>query len=201
MHECIVLDKSEFFKTALKEDWKEGQDRVVRLPAAFAETFSSYVHWLYKDEVTVKQEIEDGLKETATMVSSSKSKFEAFIGLYGLAHFLGDIRLQNAVITSASHHADTHALGPAFKSVSMAYTETPEGSTMRRFLAAYYTTDISHKYYLENHTQFPSEFTLDMTLEFMRRRSNNLEPKIPRAANKILCDYHEHNDEVPRCTW
>ncbi|CAK3775086.1 btb poz domain containing [Lecanosticta acicola] len=47
VHEHVICAKSKFFEAISRNDWKERQDRVVRLPEVLPYCFALYIHWLY----------------------------------------------------------------------------------------------------------------------------------------------------------
>jgi hypothetical protein len=56
IHKKLLRSNAGFFDTALKEEWKEGEDRVVDMPEADDEAFGICVTWLYTGLVFSRKE-------------------------------------------------------------------------------------------------------------------------------------------------
>lgn len=51
VHDFLLKQTSKFFQTALKEDWKEGQEKKVDLPEDKPEAFGIYNEWLLHGKI------------------------------------------------------------------------------------------------------------------------------------------------------
>lgn len=47
VHRELICGKSDFFRNAMKPEWKEGQDHEVHLPSHKPEVFEQYLKLLY----------------------------------------------------------------------------------------------------------------------------------------------------------
>ncbi|EME41218.1 hypothetical protein DOTSEDRAFT_55104 [Dothistroma septosporum NZE10] len=52
-HEDLLRDHSPFFKTALDQEWKHGAKREIKLPDDSAKVVTTYVDWLYKEQIYI----------------------------------------------------------------------------------------------------------------------------------------------------
>lgn len=92
IHQHSIAFRSAFFKKAITGDWKEAQDRVVKLPEDELTTFQHYVHLLYTGKLGVVPESGpapyDGGEEKIRLAK-----------LYVLAEKLQDVDTKNLVET------------------------------------------------------------------------------------------------------
>ena len=54
VHSSVLRKHSEFFDTACKKEWIEGQYRVIKLPEDDSDIFHNYVQWLYTGTIFSK---------------------------------------------------------------------------------------------------------------------------------------------------
>ncbi|CAK1360060.1 unnamed protein product [Cercospora beticola] len=52
VHDFLLKQSSKFFQTALKEEWREGQEKKVDLPEDKPEAFGVYTEWLLQGKIT-----------------------------------------------------------------------------------------------------------------------------------------------------
>lgn len=55
MHKTLLCEASDFFASALKEEWKEGQKHRVPLPDDEASVVDLYVQWLYTRRIVIRE--------------------------------------------------------------------------------------------------------------------------------------------------
>jgi hypothetical protein len=51
VHESVICAIAPFFKAALRREWEEGKERMIKFPDTDAEVFETYVHWTYSGTV------------------------------------------------------------------------------------------------------------------------------------------------------
>jgi len=51
VRQCLLTRTFEFFKAACSKRWKEGQERVIRLPDQELSTWTPYLHWVFREEL------------------------------------------------------------------------------------------------------------------------------------------------------
>ncbi|KAE9979957.1 hypothetical protein EG328_000602 [Venturia inaequalis] len=54
VHETIIRAESPFFEAALSKEWKESEERVVRLPEQYPEAFDIYMRWIYSGKLILE---------------------------------------------------------------------------------------------------------------------------------------------------
>lgn len=55
MHKTLLCEASDFFASALKEEWKEGQKHRVPLPDDEASVVDLYLQWLYTRSIVIRE--------------------------------------------------------------------------------------------------------------------------------------------------
>jgi hypothetical protein len=55
VHEQLICASSEFFKAAMGREWRESEERLVRLLSCQAKAFQIYVQWLYSGRLYASQ--------------------------------------------------------------------------------------------------------------------------------------------------
>jgi hypothetical protein len=122
---------SEFFKSALKKQWGEGQTRVIRLPEDDAEKVEGYLDFVY-GRVLPSSAI--GCADEFKSAS-----YEPILQLYTFGERILDTSIRNAVIKeilrlSNLEDDDGACWQPSFTDVEVIYEGTPAGSAARRLL-------------------------------------------------------------------
>lgn len=56
VHANILTQSSEFFQTALKKEWREGQTRTITMPDDDSETVAAYLNVLYRGKLPEQPE-------------------------------------------------------------------------------------------------------------------------------------------------
>jgi hypothetical protein len=80
---------SEFFQTALKKEWAEGQTRTIKLPDEKAELVAQYLDWVYGKGLPTRNTKNDCQKGDV---------YDVLAELYGLGERLLDSTLRNAIV-------------------------------------------------------------------------------------------------------
>ena len=80
---------SEFFQTALKKEWAEGQTRTIKLPSEKAELVAQYLDWVYGKGLPTRNTKNDCQKGDV---------YDVLTELYGLGERLLDSTLRNAIV-------------------------------------------------------------------------------------------------------
>ena len=132
-HESHLNLNTDFFKTALKKEWVEGQTRVINLPGDDTETVTSYLTFTYGSGLPTAT-----LKAVPAGGPGPKS-WISLVKLYILGERLLDTSLRNAVIKEIARMSSladgkgvTYFMGRSIS--SMCYDGTPTGSPLRRMV-------------------------------------------------------------------
>ena len=129
VHTALLTARSLFFKKALTGNWKEAEERVVKLSEDTPPAFATYVHHLYTGELAVQPDI----PELWTMVHNAHRNL---CHLYVLAERLQDIQTKNAIISSIfeicrEKQSDGRCCYPDKVAISIIYNGTAPGSHAR----------------------------------------------------------------------
>ena len=97
LHRCFAPKTSEFFEKALSGNWKESEDKTIKIHDFEPDVFDDYLQWVYTSVVPI---------ETGSILESSESGKLAEIrkrrnqltDLYVLGYFLLDTSLRNTIV-------------------------------------------------------------------------------------------------------
>ncbi|KAF1950260.1 hypothetical protein CC80DRAFT_539715 [Byssothecium circinans] len=135
VHEKLLCERSEFFRTTLNGKWKESDVRVVDLPEDDPATFALYVQCLYAGHITQRES--DG---------TSTAKFITMGNVFALAQKMVDVTTQNIVITSIYHRTQSavcpegkHACEELIQMINIIWEVLPEQSPARDCLVGIFT--------------------------------------------------------------
>jgi hypothetical protein len=135
-HESYLTKSSEFFKTAMKKEWAEGQARVIKCPEDDLETMTDYLTFTYTGTLPTSNLVE-GCPTPTYAAWTSLAK------LYILGDRVLDTRIRNAVVseivrisTTRDKGGHTNFMGTAVS--NMPFDSTPEGSPIRRLIVDEY---------------------------------------------------------------
>ena len=77
VHKTVLCEASDFFASALKEEWKEGQKHRVPLPDDDAPVVDLYVQWLYTRRIVIRERsVEEEKKEKREKEERGEEKIE-----------------------------------------------------------------------------------------------------------------------------
>ena len=185
VHENVICSSSEFFKKAMSGEWKESNERSIRLENDKPEVFQIYMHWLYHCHLPVR--IDDpGLAGNAEYVQLANA--------YILGDILQDVDFKDAVIDamidkSSSNALDGHHWFPVGPVIREIYDNTLESSKARRLLVDLYTHhgDGAWLYNWAAQEDLPKGFLLDLAIALLDKREK---PELHPSGSP--CEYHEH---------
>jgi hypothetical protein len=120
---------SEFFRIALKKEWKEGQVRVVKLPEEDINLITRYLDFVFS-QILPSGDVQDASQVEDTCV------YYGILKLYTLGERILDGSIRNAVVKETLRLADLIGddgcgLLPCKDCIEMIYKETSERSAAR----------------------------------------------------------------------
>lgn len=71
VHESFLVEKSEFFQAACRNEWKETTSRIIILPEVEIDTFRAYLFWVYREQVPIHHKVDSpgyGFQTIGTLV-------------------------------------------------------------------------------------------------------------------------------------
>jgi hypothetical protein len=142
-HARFITPTSEFFKTALKKEWLEGQTRIIHRHDENVRHVVMYLDFIYTGYLP-KHEFHGKRPEFATL----ETVYQALVHLYALAQQLMDKTTKNAVLreiyatsnlkSTIAFYDLTHNCLPGVLSINSLYRNTLEGDPARRLVVDMY---------------------------------------------------------------
>lgn len=132
MYEVLLTKHSVFFESATKKEWKEGQERRVKLPDDTLSVVNLYAQWLYSDRILSRKSPDQADDQN---MAELKLLIKAFI----FGEKIQDGHFKDALIDALIHSVNTTNNDgknwyPGSSLVNCAYEGTPEGSPLRKLL-------------------------------------------------------------------
>lgn len=203
MHATILEASSEFFKSALKTGWrKDEQD--VDLRDQSTESFNSYVHWLYYNQI---------ITETWSYhADDDKCKTPDFIPLarlYVLGEHLNDTRFQDAVISAIvvlTQEKDQDGIHwyPGMDAINIIYDGTTAESPARRLVVDFHVRHGTENWIKDHCVEgdpenFHHDFLIDLSQALLKDRVllRKHEKNYTQFATRTPCNYHNHDKDKP----
>ena len=201
LHTSVATANSAFFRAACNGKFQEAADKTIRLPEVQSADFETYMQWAYTGMIVLKNEATNVATNEATNEATQDDRrakklalHKELTRLYVLADRVDDMCLRNAVIDEFINRGDRSGLGVF--STSFAYKHTPDGSTLRALIANTYASlapwNRLGNNFKENKARMHEDFIFDMLVLCIQGGATR-----PTWQNR--CEFHEHNDEVPKC--
>jgi len=145
VHERFITRTSEFFATALKKAWGEGQTRVIKLPEEDPVHLAYYLDWIYTRKLpTDVYRGSSQIGATITLPASCYDSHMILSHLYVLGERMLDTDFRNSVLEELIHVTDLEmfpespaicsSIGPPLQVISIIYQGTTSASPARRLL-------------------------------------------------------------------
>jgi hypothetical protein len=156
-------------QSALKDQWKEGQERRVILSDHEPEALEGYINWLYTKEVTLKNAEENckhhdtsSNQEAQDSDCSHKHSLE-LVKMYVLGYYLNDMQFCNAVI-------DTMVLmrgcTPGLSTITWVWDHTMQDCPIRKYILEQWAGTICNAGAIEilrnQSPKVPRDFLIDL---------------------------------------
>ncbi|KAI7698743.1 hypothetical protein KC353_g16807, partial [Hortaea werneckii] len=185
----ILCTSSDYFKTALKEGWREGRVGAVELQDVEPRIFNIYANWLMRRRVYIDCESTEGKVMTDQYFLAFKA--------YALGDRLLDQDFKDAVtdaiafymIMEKDNEGYEYRL-PCDSSINMLYSTTTAGCTARR-LVEYSIAGLLDKNSVSD--TFHPAFLVGLVKELSKKKRNDLEDAVAR------CAFHEHAPGAANC--
>jgi hypothetical protein len=136
VHANHISRNSEFFRTALKKEWLEGQTRIITLPVDDPKTVTHYLNFTYNGRLPAEPGEEGPIIDWATPTLLRTHKY--LTELYTLAVRLLDDAVRNAVNKQILQIHRIWEIAPGEDSIDIIYKGTSEGDPARRLMAVIY---------------------------------------------------------------
>lgn len=211
LHEDLVTSRSCFFRKALKtygEDgslqWREGEERIVKLPEDEPRVFASYVQLLYLGKLPIHKaltdiETKDSNELKKLLVINVEQEYMLLARLYVFCEKVQDTKSKAAVISAfveASCKSRANGLRhyPHTAAISCIYKGTPELDPLRDVLVDFWIFH-AHSGWTgpEKVDDYPHEFTYEVMKGLIKEREKPEAPARSRDA-AYYCEKLRHHD-------
>lgn len=188
---ALLTNRSAFFKAALKDWWKEGADRSIKLPEDEPDIFSLYLYLVYGQDLPLKSLSEDKLKEVyeedigGSAVEAENGAqaddccdpvtlqfgTESYVlcKLYVFAEKLQDSKAKNKIMDTLVDRIEqdvTISYFPNPRAIKVVYDGTPSGSLARRLMVDLYVGRDLTRFF--DTPDWHPEFMADLIKEFYK---------------------------------
>lgn len=185
IHDTVILPQSEFVRLSLKQNWKEGVERVIPLPDDHPDVFTLYQHWLYNDAVDFHK---SGLSVDPT------DQFEVLVKAYIFGDKIMDVDFRDGVLDAIVEKLRVHERFD-LRLTTLVYDNTLPQSQLRRLWIHVYYFAGKANWLDEEYAGRPlhPEFVMDFC-RFQALRRTGLGTLENMGG---VCNFHEHGDR--RC--
>ena len=170
VHGTCLTSRSLFFKKALSRDWREGEERLVKLPEDKSDTFELYLQCVYGLDMSVEP---DPIPEDY----SGHSERLELAKLYVFAEEVQDVRAQDTALKAFLNcvwklQPDGKWCPPDGKTTRVLYHGTVPGSPMRKLLVDINAYVIGHSDHFKGRLSdaWPREFFIELSSELTSAR-------------------------------
>ncbi|KAK4950300.1 hypothetical protein LTR10_011281 [Elasticomyces elasticus] len=188
VHKDAICGKSPFFNAACGREWREGQEKCVRLPEQDAGAFRVYLRWVYGDTLEMSQMPEpDGMADPPSFLNLNK--------VWMLSRYLQDDDLCNRINDCAIRKIQLRNSGLISKSTLQHCFEhnSTESAIGRLFLDALAASSNAAWFALDGQG-LPSAVLFDMARKF----AGGEQKRLPTMKDR--CNYHIHPEGQARCS-
>lgn len=201
LHKSLVCKSSEFFQASVSVQWKEGQENTIRLPDCTPQTFSTYIGWLYTNEVDFLEEDEKNLpwvENDGTPLTQTLKLTKRAIDCYQLGDMVLDTGFSNAVMDELIKICEKCSTVPSYESIDYAWQKVPHGSKMIELMGNFYSTEMDVKEFDKMLPKLPAEFVFMVARAGIRDKLCDYRMRQP--IRKLRCHYHQHRSLEETCT-
>jgi hypothetical protein len=207
IHSSFATKSSKYMHSALKDDWKEGQEKHFSLVDHEPEALEGYINWLYTKEVTLKDaEQKCKLHGPAYSLENPNSNcsylhYLKLIKMYILGDYMNDMRFCNAVVDAMRLMRSCY---PSPDAVQWAWNHTMQDSPVRKHLLEMWAEILGHPntpgHMKGNLSKLSKEFLVDLlTFTGSDHRAEILKCSTARRTKSERCELHRHVDDWDKC--
>ena len=191
----FLCNGSTFFSAAINGQFREATERQVRLPEVDVDLFATYVQFVYTKQIVPldPEEIEKDTQGTKRKIRATE--------LYILADQFGDMLLQNKLIDYCIETVhQSRKLFPAI-AITLAYQHLPANSKLRKLSVDLFLASVSSAWLDQNRDDLPKDFLADPAVRWVKGiRKKDIDQFDWSGYTRFeVCEYHEHNYDVPIC--
>ena len=201
--ETLLTEKSEFFKAACRNEWREVSSRIVKIPEVDGDAFNAYLNWVYRDRVAVGYH--HPLAGRSYTAFESNFALHDLIQLCLLADRFVDVQLRNLTVNAilcvlGRVYGDDEDWSAAITPdmIALVWSSTTAKRALRRLIVDFYAQYVKAERLERARDELHPEFVKDLMMEVFRMKDKR---KHINFFLRSVCYYHEHDeyDEDPRC--
>lgn len=213
LHETLLRQSSAFFNNALKDEWKEAQERSVKLPDIEPSEFTVFAKFILTGMLFVRSDEDIAIiREKKWDSAAEKGRYATFTAIFDLvklANFLQAPDFQDVIIDVFIESILDYRLlmGHPFTFASprmnLVYEHSSSGSLIRTFFldVCLHAWMKSGGHRNMDFTQYPSQFSHDLIQASLSLLKSKDDPShIPHPADlSKSCKYQEHTKRKEPC--
>lgn len=186
------MKHSGFFEAALKNDWKEGQERLVTLPEDSSESFEIFYHFLYTGRIYCMSDFDISSRSSGSL--EGNKEWSRILNAWTLAQKLLAVPFADACTDAYIVKAQTAHSVSAYQ---VPYTYGASGCGMRRLCV----DQVVWRWSMESFGSVPRDssfglFWLDVAMALSRTKHDGLKGAVPYHSGET-CFYHDHGGSTP----
>jgi len=163
VHRDTISEKSKFFEAATSSDrWREGSEKLIRLPEVRVAPFRAYIHWVYTGNIVAE------IYWQVTIVNTAK-EMQTYFDMYMLAESLDDGHLRTQAMDAMISKSVTWDSVPGPSMIEWIWTETPKASPLGTFTLGWIAACQATSSFAAAIEEIPKEFMQEMGVLLMKR--------------------------------
>jgi hypothetical protein len=191
VHESILKQKSDYFRTALSRPWKEAEKKTFELSDENAVVFAAYVHWLYFDKLPVL-----GLSTDSDIL---------LVELYLIGERRLSLDLRNHIMNELKKKWVEGSNFPSAEVIELVFAESMEKSKLRQLIIDKFAweTEPDALSKMGVRDNLPADFAFGIFEALLARveTSKNAEPPVIPNCGFTARSHMLHHDEDSGSHW
>jgi hypothetical protein len=188
LHKDVICAKSKFFQAACSSRWREGVQKIVRLPEVRRpHVFRTYVDWTYSGELVFEDQ------------TNEKSVLTELIDLYLLGDMLDDVKLRNMTIQTLTSQVATTDWIPGCSDYNLIWENTTSNSPLRRWALDTLVALLDIEALERNIANYPADLTQQIAVKFMHQIPDRIITTEGYISKSL--DYMEPTDDGCMLLW
>ena len=196
IHKNIVCQSSPFFDAAVKGQWKEAAEMVVRMPETKPEIFSAYVGWLYTGNLDVKATPDTKYTKAMEPADVEAIQFK-LVDAYRLGDYVQDPTFRNAVVDDWKTLTESTEQLFSVAVINRLWNLVGHDSKLTSMITDYYAADCTTAVFDEVAERLPHSLVVRIARRGIEERAMDFNQRKPR--NRPRCCYHDHESEDMKC--
>jgi hypothetical protein len=186
LYRPLIVSSSDYFKKALKHDFRECETHRFDLTEDDADSFAIYAHWLIWKKLAVK---------LGKSSKNDRTEYQQLAYAYVLGDKLQDTQFRNDIINAFVAKRENEKLLPGSTTIDYIYTNTLESSKLRKFLVDVWFRFGSNNIEIKS---LSHEFLTDLVCrQYIKRSQKALQANIEAAEYYVADEKDDHEMTEP----